>query len=191
EDFWRAYAQLARGEAVALPRKTTSARTRATRLGEYAQTKRVRDELAYWIEVAGGPAGRGPMDMPGGRNVRAAGRARAAEVDKAETHALVHDVPRAYRTQISDALLVALAQSLAAWTGSGTVRFDLQGHGREPLFGEVDLTRTVGWFTSIFPVRIEVESWEAGEALKSVKEQLRRIPNRGITYGLLRYQSSH
>jgi len=101
----------------------------------------------------------------------------------------VHDLPRAYRTQINDALLVALAQSLAAWTGSGAVRFDLEGHGREPLFGEVDLTRTVGWFTSIFPVRIEVGSWEAGEALKSVKEQLRRIPHNGLSYGLLRYLS--
>jgi len=189
EDFWGAYAQLARGEAVALPRKTTSVRTWATRLGEYAQTKRVCDELAYWIEVAGGPAGRVPIDVPGGENVEAAARTVTVELDEAETHALVHDLPRAYRTQINDALLVALAQSLAAWTGSGAVRFDLEGHGREPLFGEVDLTRTVGWFTSIFPVRIEVGRWEAGEALKSVKEQLRRIPNRGITYGLLRYRS--
>ena len=189
EDFWGAYAQLARGEAVALPRKTTSVRTWATRLGEYAQTKRVCDELAYWIEVAGGPAGRVPIDVPGGENVEAAARTVTVELDEAETHALVHDLPRAYRTQINDALLVALAQSLAAWTGSGAVRFDLKGHGREPLLDEVDVTRTVGWFTSIFPVRIEVGSWEAGEALKSVKEQLRRIPHNGLSYGLLRYLS--
>ncbi|MGH2609677.1 MAG: condensation domain-containing protein, partial [Tepidiformaceae bacterium] len=66
----------------------------------------------------------------------------------------------------------------------------LEGHGREPLFDEVDLTRTVGWFTTIFPVRLELETEDPGEALKSVKEQLRRIPNRGLTYGVLRYLSS-
>jgi len=75
-------------------------------------------------------------------------------------------------------------------TGSDAVRFSTwRGHGREPLSrGRPDAN---GWVVhSIFPVRIEVGSREAGEALKSVKEQLRRIPNRGITYGLLRYQSS-
>jgi non-ribosomal peptide synthase protein (TIGR01720 family) len=175
---------------VALPPKTSSLRQWALRLGELAQSPEARDELPYWIAAAEGDAGRVPLDLPGGENVVAATGSITVELDEAETHALVHEVPRAYRTQINDALLVALAQSLAAWTGSSAVRFDLEGHGREPLFGEVDLTRTVGWFTSIFPVRIEVASWEAGEALKSVKEQLRRIPNRGITYGLLRYQSS-
>ena len=189
EDFWHAYDRLSRGEVVALQPKTSSLRQWALRLGELAQSPEARDELPYWLAAAEGDAGRVPLDLPGGENVVAATASITVELDEAETHALVHDVPRAYRTQINDALLVALAQSLAAWTGSGAVRFDLEGHGREPLFGEVDLTRTVGWFTSIFPVRIEVGRWEAGEALKSVKEQLRRIPNRGITYGLLRYRS--
>ncbi len=68
---------------------------------------------------------------------------------------------------------------------------DLEGHGREPLGEEtVDVSRTVGWFTTIFPVRLEVRtSAGPGEALKAVKEQLRRIPNRGLGYGLLRYMT--
>jgi hypothetical protein len=94
----------------------------------------------------------------------------------------------AYQTQMLDALLTALAQVLVKWLGSNAVRFDLEGHGREDIFDGVDLSRTVGWFTSLFPVCIELapES-HVGEALKTVKEQLRRMPNRGIGYGLLRY----
>ncbi|HYY15783.1 MAG TPA: condensation domain-containing protein, partial [Gammaproteobacteria bacterium] len=73
------------------------------------------------------------------------------------------------------------------WTGAGSLLLDLEGHGREELFAEVDLSRTVGWFTSLFPVRLELGGEEPGEALKAVKEQLRRIPNKGLGYGVLRY----
>jgi non-ribosomal peptide synthase protein (TIGR01720 family) len=67
------------------------------------------------------------------------------------------------------------------------VCIDLEGHGREALFDDIDLTRTVGWFTSMFPVRLELPGDDLGSALKAVKEQLRRIPDRGVSYGLLRY----
>src|SRR5262249_5449426 len=67
---------------------------------------------------------------------------------------------------------------------------DLEGHGREEILDGVDLSRTVGWFTSLFPVRLDLTGVTSpGEALKSIKEQLRRIPHRGIGYGLLRYLS--
>lgn len=71
--------------------------------------------------------------------------------------------------------------------GTETVLIDLEGHGREELFADVDLSRTVGWFTSMFPVQLQLSSEEIGELLKSVKEQLRKIPERGIGYGILRY----
>jgi non-ribosomal peptide synthase protein (TIGR01720 family) len=65
---------------------------------------------------------------------------------------------------------------------------DLEGHGREDLFRDVDLSRTVGWFTTVFPVHLNLkDAWGPGEALKAVKEQLRGVPRRGIGYGLLRY----
>jgi len=105
--------------------------------------------------------------------------------------------------------LTALAQCLAEWVGSGRVLIDLEGHGREELFEEIDLSRTVGWFTSLFPVLLDLKATpqttdngspidrtvsndsslitDSGEAIKSIKEQLRQIPNGGIGYGLLRY----
>ncbi|RMF35671.1 MAG: non-ribosomal peptide synthetase, partial [Chloroflexi bacterium] len=82
----------------------------------------------------------------------------------------------------------ALAQAVAKWTGSPTLLVALEGHGREELFDDVDLSRTVGWFTTTFPVRLDLtDARGPGEALKTVKEQLRQVPRRGIGYGLLRY----
>jgi len=87
-------------------------------------------------------------------------------------------------------LLTALVQAVARWTGSRSVLVDLEGHGREDLFDDVDVSRTVGWFTALFPVRLDLEdAYGPGEALKTIKEQLRHIPHRGIGYGLLRYLS--
>jgi non-ribosomal peptide synthase protein (TIGR01720 family) len=105
-----------------------------------------------------------------------------------ETAALLQEVPRAYQTQINDVLLTALAQAFARWTGEHTLLVDLEGHGREDLGEGVDLSRTVGWFTTIFPVLLQLEHTATPTAaLKSVKEQLRRIPRWGIGYGVLRY----
>jgi microcystin synthetase protein McyA len=105
-----------------------------------------------------------------------------------ETDALLREVPAAYRTQINDVLLTALAQSLAAWTGSSCLLLDLEGHGREDLFPDLDLSRTLGWFTSLFPVRLQLPpSEDPGTQLLAVKEQLRALPHHGIGYGILRY----
>jgi non-ribosomal peptide synthase protein (TIGR01720 family) len=106
-----------------------------------------------------------------------------------QTRALLSEVPKAYRTQINDILLTALIQSFVQWTGEKVLLINLEGHGREELFEEVDLSRTVGWFTSLFPVLLDLNSVsnDTGASLKAIKEQLRRIPQHGIGYGLLRY----
>jgi len=89
-------------------------------------------------------------------------------------------------------LLTALFQAIAPWAETDTLLIDLEGHGREDLFEDVDLSRTVGWFTSQFPVRLSAPAnGSLGEILKAVKEQLRAIPQRGIGYGVLRYLSHH
>lgn len=187
EDFWQAYGDLARREPVALPAKTSSLRQWVSRLHEYARSAKVRAELPYWIAAASGNTGRVPLDLAGGENLAANADTVEVGLDEQSTRELLQETPKAYQTQINDALLTALAQVLANWTGERTVRFDLEGHGREPLFEEIDLTRTVGWFTTMFPVRLDINSDHPGEALKTVKEQLRQVPNRGLSYGLLRY----
>lgn len=189
EDFWRCYEALARREEASLPAKTTSVREWAKRLVEYASSKKAQDDLAHWVAVASGEAAEIPVDLTAGENLAGTVRVLTVALDEQETGALLHETPKAYQTQINDVLVTALTQTLVEWTQSRVVRLDLEGHGREPLFEDVDLTRTVGWFTTIFPVRLELDADNPGDALKSVKEQLRRIPHRGLTYGLLRYLS--
>src|SRR5262249_42160870 len=83
----------------------------------------------------------------------------------------------------------ALAEAYWGWAGHRSLLIELEGHGREDVFDGVDLTRTVGWFTSLFPVRLRINNGHPGTALKEIKEQLRSIPNRGLGYGVLRYLS--
>jgi non-ribosomal peptide synthase protein (TIGR01720 family) len=131
-----------------------------------------------------------PVDHPGEANSVASARSLSVSLSAEETRALLQEVPEAYHTHINDVLLTALTQAIAPWAGSRSLLVDLEGHGREEIFEEVDLSRTVGWFTTLFPVLLELpEADDPGEALKSVKEQLRCIPHRGIGYGLLRYAS--
>ena len=102
-------------------------------------------------------------------------------LNEEETRALLQQVPASYHTQINDVLLTALGETLREWSGRERVRVDLEGHGREEELVEgVDLSRTVGWFTTVYPVVIELgERGRWGEELKGVKEQLRRVPGKG------------
>ncbi|HYO56342.1 non-ribosomal peptide synthetase, partial [Archangium sp.] len=186
EDLKTAYQQLSRGEEVVLPPKTTSFKAWSERLEEYAQSA-LEEELAYWLEPRK-QARALPVDRTGGANTQESARGVTLTLDAEQTRALLQEVPGAYRAQINDVLLTALAQALAQWTGSRQVLVDMEGHGREELFEDVNLSRTVGWFTTLFPVRLDLtEATSPASALGTVREELRRLPRRGIGYGLLRY----
>jgi len=178
EDLETAY----RGEA--LPAKTTSFQEWANRLTEHATSGGFDDELPHWAAVAGDPAL--PVDAEGD-NTHGSTRSVTVRWDAERTAALLRDVPQVYGTQVNDVLLAALGRVLRDWTGRDRVLLDLEGHGREELFDGVDLSRTVGWFTSMFPVALDVPDGDWGGVLKSVKEQLRAVPRRGVGYGALRY----
>ncbi|MFN6486986.1 MULTISPECIES: non-ribosomal peptide synthetase/type I polyketide synthase [unclassified Nostoc] len=192
EDFARAYQQLSRGEAVQLPPKTTAFRDWAKQLVEYGQSEALATELDYWLEESRLNIAPLPVDYSSDKQSNTVGSIDqvAIALSVEQTQALLQEVPQAYNTQINDILLTALLQSFAQWTGKRSLLVDLEGHGREELFENVDLSRTVGWFTTLFPVLLELETSDRpGETLKLVKEQLRRLPNRGIGYGILRYLS--
>jgi non-ribosomal peptide synthase protein (TIGR01720 family) len=121
--------------------------------------------------------------------------ARAETVDASlsedETHSLLHDAHAAWNTQVEDVLFTALARVVARWIGSGSVRIGLERHGREALVEGMDLSRTVGWFTSYFPVVVDVDpAREPGLDLRDVKDCLRSLPRRGASFGVLRYLRS-
>jgi non-ribosomal peptide synthase protein (TIGR01720 family) len=191
EDLQTVYQQLSRGKAVQLPSKTTSFQYWAQKLTAYAQSPARQAELGYWLANAHREIVPLPMDYPEGRrlNTRASSRTVSVSLSVADTQSLLQEVPAVYHTQINDVLLTALVQALASWTGASSLWVDMEGHGREEIFGdEVDLSRTVGWFTSIYPLLLDLgNTSDPGKALMSIKEQLRAVPNRGIGYGLLRY----
>ncbi|MET0397577.1 MAG: condensation domain-containing protein, partial [Longimicrobiaceae bacterium] len=189
EDLETACTRLAAGEPVRLPPKTTSWKAWAERLAEHARSGVPADEAAFWTAQAAREVAPLPVDDPRAENTLARRRGVGVRLTQDETEALLREVPAAYRTQIDEVLLTALAGALRRWTGERRVRVELEGHGREEeVVGGVDLSRTVGWFTTVYPVVLELpEGDDAGAALKAVKEQLRAVPGHGIGYGVLRW----
>jgi non-ribosomal peptide synthase protein (TIGR01720 family) len=189
EDLMRAYEQEERGEEVELPAKTTSYKKWSEKIGEYAQGEEIGEEKGYWLSGGEGDLEGLPVDGEGGENLVGEMEVLQVEMGEGTTRALLQEVPPVYNTKIQEVLLTAMVKAFSRWTGKNELKVDLEGHGRVELFEDVDLSRTVGWFTSLYPVRLGVEPGkDPGEALKEVKEQMRAIPREGIGYGMLRYK---
>ncbi|MGH3989770.1 MAG: condensation domain-containing protein, partial [Pseudonocardiaceae bacterium] len=190
DDLDTAYQQAVRGEAIDLGRKTTSFRDWAFRLGDYLATGELDHELDHWESALDGSEL--PVDCAQPQRGTPA-RAVSVLLNAEETDALLRGAPTVYRTRINDVLLAALAWALSRWIGRGRVSIDLEGHGREEILDGVDLSRTVGWFTTIFPVALDVAISDEPDwrnLVKSVRRQLRAIPRNGFGYGALRYLGS-
>ncbi len=191
EDLQTAYAQACRREPIRLPAKTTSFQCWAEQLAAHARSEAVLQQAAYWQALPGGrPLPRDLLAAHDRENTVNSARDVEVMLDVEETRALLQQVPAVYRTEINDLLLTALLQTYVEWTGQHSLRFDLEGHGREELSRDLDVSRTVGWFTTLFPVVLELPPGSLGDVIKGIKEQLRQIPDHGLGYGLLRYLSS-
>ncbi|WCN79542.1 non-ribosomal peptide synthetase [Micromonospora sp. LH3U1] len=173
---------LATGASLAA--KTTSWQHWARHLRAEADSETTRSELPYWVEQVA-PTAPLPVDLDGASNTVGGSRTHHSTLGGEDTRALLHDLPAIFQTRINDALLAALTTALTAWTGGSHVRIDLEGHGREDLHPDIDLTRTIGWFTTISPLRLPAPAGTPADHLKSVKEHLHRRPRNGIGYGLL------
>jgi amino acid adenylation domain-containing protein/non-ribosomal peptide synthase protein (TIGR01720 family) len=186
EDLSAAYGQLEQGAPVELAAKTTSFVEWSRRLAELAASDELAGEAPYWrgVEEAAVPV---PRDL-GGINHVASARTVSAELSEEQTSRLLHEVPAVFGTQINDVLLTALGLVLTQWTRTESVVVDVEGHGREDVGGGVDVSRTVGWFTSVYPVKLPgLGGGDLEVALREVKEYLRSVPRRGVGYGVLRY----
>ncbi|MFF2076846.1 amino acid adenylation domain-containing protein [Kitasatospora sp. NPDC058162] len=204
EDLLAALAAAREGREPALPPVPTSFRRWAQRLTAEARTDRRAAELPFWQAALATPdplLGDRPLDPA--KDTYATGGALRVVLPAETTRALLTRVTAAHHAQVNDVLLTALALALGHWRGDaptgpdGAVLVSVEGHGREEVVEGVDLHRTAGWFTSVYPVRLApgALSWsevtaagpELGRALGRVKEQLRAVPDNGIGYGLLRH----
>ncbi|WP_432403719.1 amino acid adenylation domain-containing protein [Wukongibacter sp. M2B1] len=190
EDFSQGYKQLEDGTAIELPLKTTSFKEWSDELYKYADSKVILKEIEYWKELEKEEIERIPMDVQIKEDRMKDGETREGVLTKEETKKLLNEVHSAYNTEINDILLTALKLTLKKWTGAERSLVELEGHGREEIIEGVDITRTVGWFTTAYPLVMDMkECKEIGQALKTTKETLRRVPNKGIGYGILKYIS--
>ncbi|RON25158.1 non-ribosomal peptide synthetase [Pseudomonas brassicacearum] len=142
--------------------------------------------LGYWLTELKSAANDLPCDHPNGALENRFEHKIELKLNAEHTRKLLQQAPAAYRTQVNDLLLTALARAVCRWSGQGSALIQLEGHGREDLFDDIDLTRTVGWFTSLFPVNL-VPSSDLGASIKTIKEHLRGVPDKGLGYGALRY----
>ncbi|MEU3573969.1 amino acid adenylation domain-containing protein, partial [Kitasatospora sp. NPDC036755] len=185
-DLETAYRAARTGAPVRLPDQGTSYARWATRLERHTRSGALDGDTAHWTRTGAAPA-----ELPAGRpgpNTHGGAATLTVTLDEETTGALLRRVPEVYRTQVNDVLLSALGRTLARWCGRDTVLVGVEGHGREDLFADQDLSRTVGWFTAEFPLALRVDpaaGWH--DTLRSVKEQLRAVPLRGLSYGALRH----
>ncbi len=187
EDLRSALHQLGRGEPLVLPAKTTSFQAWARRLEAHAQSEAVAAELPFWLAETGGDVPALPRDRREVRNTPGSERTVTVTLEPEVTRTLLHELPSALRSGVEDVLLAGVAKALSRWTAQGRLLIDVEGHGREELFEDVDLSRTVGWFTTLFPVRLELQDAGPEKVLEAVRAARERRAGRGLGYGLLRY----
>ncbi|MBW4718811.1 condensation domain-containing protein [Saccharothrix obliqua] len=181
DDLATAWEQRERGEPVRLPGVPLSYEQWARRLREHADSARVRAELPYWTRISGDPSDPEPTFEGQTSRVR---RALSAEDTSAFMAALGDARPH-------EAVLACVVREVARECEQDVVRVDLEGHGREELPGDVDPSRTIGWFTALYPVAFPVAPDAPPPAvLADVRAELARVPGGGLGYGLLRYACS-
>jgi amino acid adenylation domain-containing protein/non-ribosomal peptide synthase protein (TIGR01720 family) len=192
EDIGSLYEQLRREEKMALPLKSDSFKTWALALEEYAGTEKFLKEQAYWFDILTQEVSPLPTEKMNAADpsVKNSGSVQF-RLNEAGTELLLMKVHEAYRTEINDILLAALSLSLEETFKRDKVWVTLEGHGREEIIDGIDITRTVGWFTTTYPVLLQaVSGKDLGMHIKLTKEYLRGIPNKGIGYGILKYLHS-
>ncbi|MGW1129324.1 amino acid adenylation domain-containing protein [Streptomyces sp. NPDC002526] len=193
--------QAVTGTAAALPATTTSYRRWSQLLAEQARTPARTGELPLWEEALRTPdpqLGYRPLDPF--LDTADGTRTLTTHLPATWTKPLLSTVPGAFRAGVDDILLTALALAVSSWRGrpETAVLLDLESHGREQIADHIDLSRTVGWFTSLYPVRVDPGPLDARDparfgaslverAVKRVKEQLRAVPDHGVGHGMLRH----
>lgn len=200
EDFAYVYKLLSKGNKVVLPKKTTSFKEWSDRLAQYAKSKDVEKIIKYWEDMAKEKYGVLPFDHDASNGKVIDSSICEFSLDEKATNDLLKSVSRAYNTDINEVLLTALGTSLKDWIGSDSLLIDMEGHGREEIIKGLTLHRTIGWFTSFYPVRLDMKGYNKvlfqesiSGCIKLIKESIRKIPNKGIDYGILKYlrQNKH
>jgi amino acid adenylation domain-containing protein/non-ribosomal peptide synthase protein (TIGR01720 family) len=180
EDLQSAYAQLQQGQPVRLPASSVSFKRWAERLEQHAASDACARELEHWERALSDAA-----DLPQTPSAETGMDSCSFELDPTVTRTLLTAAPAAHAAQVQDVILAGLARALTHWTGRAAHSVELESHGRDASFEDVDATRCVGWFTTTYPLRLEAAA-SSGETVGNIKRHREALPDAGIGYGVLR-----
>ncbi|UCH93477.1 MAG: amino acid adenylation domain-containing protein, partial [Candidatus Aminicenantes bacterium] len=192
EDFNTGYQQLLAGEDTCFQDKTDSFKYWSQRLKEYANSNEILKESAYWKTIEEQEITPLPRDFdislsPGKKTCKNR-EIVSLRLNSQETGKLLNEVNQAYTTEINDILLAALGMAVRDWCGIPKILLNLEDPGRKSITRDIDISRTIGWYTTQFPVVLDMnQNQDLSFLIKAVKEMMRHIPYKGIGYGILRY----
>ncbi len=185
DDLDRAYELAYRGKPITFPPKTTSYKYWANRMRAIADDAALRVDFDYWRKRK--RVLRLPMENRGQNTVESSD-SFVVSLDASKSSALIDGSQYGHGAHLLDVMMTALAESLGEWTQQRHVAINLELHGREHVFDDVDLSRTSGWFTSVFPVHIAFgDQQDLAERFQHVADQIHEARRHGVAYGLLRY----
>ncbi len=186
EDFVHAYKQIQEGKKVELFDKTCSYRQWTNAIKEYASSKELQGEKQYWKNIV---AQYSPMPVDNEISTRKVSNSSNIEIvlEETETKQFLREAHKAYSTEANDLLLSSLGLTLKKWSGINNIIVNMEGHGREKAGKYIDVARTVGWFTTQYPLLLDMKNSDISYIIKKTKESIRNIPDKGIGYQIIKY----
>jgi len=192
EDISTGYIEAHAGKPIHFPLKTDAFQAWAKSIVEYSQSEALLSEIDYWKEINRTKTKALPAQNTVAESFHKDSLTLKVTFSEPDTQELLSAIHHTYNTKINDVLLSGLANALSNWHGDNKTLITLESHGRDFSKINLDISRTVGWFTAMYPVLLDIsDTQDTGERLKKIKETLRQIPNNGIGYGLLRYLTPH
>jgi len=190
EDIFNTYMRLTERKKIALPPKTTSFKRWAELIAQYAGNSELSREKDYWLSFSQSEIAGIPTDFPDGKNVYSSIAEANASLSQSTTQRLLRQMPGKRGVQIHEALISAVSIAISEMTQHRAVLLEMEGHGREDLFENADVSRTIGWFLASYPVVLAVPgNVDTKQKAMNIAQQLRAVPNNGIGFGILRYLS--
>jgi non-ribosomal peptide synthase protein (TIGR01720 family) len=192
EDLDTACKQLADQQAVNLPAMTSSCRSWAIALQQDADSQVTRQEQRYWSSISERqtltPPQEPPEVQPEADILESTRRCKSVILPATQTQRLLNQASSVWHMQMHEVMLAALGMTLTEHIGKQNIEISLESHGREDINADIDTTRTVGWFTALYPVALTIDaSLSLDETMRHVRQTLRKVPRHGIGYGLLAY----
>lgn len=186
EDFARAYLQGINDQSIVFPDKTNSYKDWAVRLLDYSNSEELLKEIDYWKEIQKVEI-QALLDNDKAYNSRIKDRTEFTIVLSEEETNRVKSASNKLNISIDSILLSALGLSIKEWIGLEKILVDMEGHGRKDVIDDINITRTVGWFTTIYPVILNSEDAVYIECVNKVNDMLKNVQNKGFDYSILKY----